>query len=178
LLLESDDQRRLGASLILWRAHHEASKGLTVLITGDFNSGAQGDDDGAYKIITGAFPPVAINATFQQAFPIPKNSPNFTATDVRTVLPRVQVAGNWATFTGFVDPDDVSQYSHIDFVFGGSNGGWYVIFKFFSYLLVSSMFKLLYLFYRKANFYKVENQLTDDGVLASDHRPVIADITL
>ena len=31
---------------------------------------------------------------------------------------------------------------------------------------------------RDASFYKVENQLTDDGILASDHRPVIADILL
>lgn len=30
--------------------------------------------------------------------------------------------------------------------------------------------------YRTPQFFKVESQLTDDGVLASDHRPVIADI--
>jgi len=152
---QSDDQRRLGASLILWRAHSEASNGSTVIVTGDFNSQAAGDDAGAYQIITGAITPVAINNTFKETFPIRNGSlPNFVEVDVRSDLHPISVGGNWATFTGFVLPEDTSQYTHIDFVFGGSNGGW------------------------EASNYKVENQLTDDGVLASDHRPVIADILL
>jgi hypothetical protein len=81
-----------------------------------------------YNIITGQLPPVAINSTFQATFPITNGNPdNFTMLDLRTQLPPLSVAGNWATFTGFVDPDDTSSYSHIDFVFGGSNGGWYVL---------------------------------------------------
>lgn len=34
---QSDDERILGASLILWRARFEASQNRTVLVTGDFN---------------------------------------------------------------------------------------------------------------------------------------------
>ncbi|KAI0032050.1 mannose-6-phosphatase [Vararia minispora EC-137] len=152
---QSDAQRQLGASLILWRAHSEASNGSTVILTGDFNSQAAGDGSGAYQIITGQLAPIAINQTFKEAFPIAKRSlPNFEMLDLRTQLPRISVAGNWATFTGFVDPADSSQYIHIDFIFGGNNGGW------------------------GTTFHKVENQLTDDGVLASDHRPVIADLLL
>jgi hypothetical protein len=32
--------------------------------------------------------------------------------------------------------------------------------------------------YRTADGYRVESSRTDDGVLASDHRPVFADVTL
>jgi hypothetical protein len=46
---QSDAQRRLGASLILWRAHSEASNGSTVIVTGDFNSPASGTDSGAVR---------------------------------------------------------------------------------------------------------------------------------
>ncbi|KAA1471978.1 mannose-6-phosphatase [Dentipellis sp. KUC8613] len=164
---QSDDQRRLGASLILWRAHFEAAQNhghSTVLITGDFNSASTGDDSGAYQIITGELPPVAINSTFMERFPIPNGTlPGFKALDLRTQVPRFAVSGNFASFTGFNAPDDTSQYqaggftpSHhrIDFVFGGSNGGW------------------------NGTAIKVETSLTDDGVIASDHRPVFGDISL
>ncbi|TFY76737.1 hypothetical protein EWM64_g7274 [Hericium alpestre] len=155
---QSDDQRRLGASLILWRAHFEAAQNgghSTVLITGDFNSASTGEDAGAYQIITGAIPPVPINSTFQQRFPIPSGAlANFTALDLRTQVPRFGVSGNFASFTGFNAPDDTSQYQRIDFIFGGSNGGW------------------------TGEAIKVETALTDDGVIASDHRPVFGDISL
>ncbi|ETW77398.1 hypothetical protein HETIRDRAFT_65490 [Heterobasidion irregulare TC 32-1] len=156
---QSDAQRRLGASLILWRARFEAAQGGSgrglVLVTGDFNSPSTGTDSGAYNIITGALPPVAINQTFVDRYPIPSNVlPNFTAIDLRTRVSRFAASGNFATYTGFVAPQDASQYTHIDFVFGGSNGGW------------------------TGDAFKVETALTDDGVLASDHRPVFGDITL
>ncbi|KAI0049525.1 mannose-6-phosphatase [Auriscalpium vulgare] len=155
---QSDDQRQLGASLILWRAHFEAAQNggaSTVLITGDFNSPANGTDAGAYQIITGSIPPVAINATFKARFPVPSGVlPDFKALDLRTQVPRANVSGNWATFTGFAAPDDTSDFTRIDFVFGGSNGGW------------------------TGHAIKVESTLTDDGVIASDHRPVFGDISL
>ncbi|KZV72592.1 mannose-6-phosphatase [Peniophora sp. CONT] len=150
---QSDAQRQLGASLILWRAHSDASNGSKVIVTGDFNSPANGTDSGAYQIITGGKTPVAINQTFAGAFPINNATlPDFVCDDVRTQVPRVNVGGQWATFTGFNKPGDASDFTHIDFIFGGSNGG------------------------VTPQFFKVESQLTDDGVLASDHRPVIADI--
>ncbi|KAJ8522078.1 hypothetical protein ONZ45_g1265 [Pleurotus djamor] len=152
---QSDAQRRLAASLLLTRARFEAATtGNPVIITGDFNSPSVGTDSGAYSIITGALPPVAINATFAAKFATPSNQlPGFKMLDLRAQAPRRDVSANFATFTGFTAPNDASQWQRIDFVYGGSNLGW------------------------TADSLKVVSALADDGVLASDHRPVFADIT-
>ncbi|KAJ7750784.1 Endonuclease/exonuclease/phosphatase, partial [Mycena metata] len=152
----SDAQRQLAASLILYRARFEAvTTNKPVLITGDFNSAPTGPDSGAYKIITGAAPSVPINATFAAKFAVPPTAQeNFTALDLRAQTPRRAVRSTLATYTGFTSPSDTSVWTRIDFVFGGSNLGW------------------------TAEGYKMESSRTDDGVLASDHRPVFADVTL
>ncbi|KAL0946258.1 hypothetical protein HGRIS_012513 [Hohenbuehelia grisea] len=151
---QSDDQRKLAASMLLIRARFEAVKtGSPVIITGDYNSPPTGTDSGAYKIITGASPPVPVNATFAAKFAVADNElPDFKLLDLRAEAPRQNVSANFATFTGFTSPTDTSNWARIDFVFGGSNGGW------------------------KTNGYKVASALADDGVLESDHRPVFADI--
>ncbi|KAI0696360.1 mannose-6-phosphatase [Cytidiella melzeri] len=158
---QSDAQRRLGASLILQRAKYEAYAHPTdgpVLVTGDFNSASTGSDSGAYMISTGALPPVALNATFVQRFDVPKGElDGFVMRDVvasASTIARFAVGGDFATFTGFASPGDTSSFTRIDFVFGGSNGKWTV------------------------DGYRVDTSLTDDGVYASDHRPVFADLTL
>lgn len=93
--------------------------------TSPANDTAGQTDTGAYETITGAIPPVAINSTFMDRFPIDNSTlPDFKMLDLRTQVPRFNVSGNYATFTGFNAPDDASEYSHIDFIFGGSNGGW------------------------------------------------------
>ncbi|KAI0772986.1 Endonuclease/exonuclease/phosphatase [Trametes elegans] len=153
---QSDAQRRLAASMLLVRARYEAfhTKG-PVIITGDFNSPATGTDSGAYQIITGQLAPVAINQTFADKYSVPGSVlPNFTMLDLKGQVPRSAVSGDFATYTGFNAPGDSSVYSRIDFVYGGSNGKW------------------------TSTAYKVGSSLTDDGVLASDHRPVFAEITL
>ncbi|KAF4603101.1 hypothetical protein EYR38_003506 [Pleurotus pulmonarius] len=153
---QSDAQRRLAASLLLTRARFEAvTTGGPVLISGDFNSPSTGGDSGAYSIITGAAPPVAINATFAQRFSVPDDQlPDFKMIDLRGQAPRRAVSTNFATFTGFTAPNDASDWTRIDFIFGGSNLGWTV------------------------DAYKVDPVLADDGALASDHRPVFADINI
>ncbi|KAL0066334.1 hypothetical protein AAF712_006592 [Marasmius tenuissimus] len=152
---QSDDQRKLGASLLLTRAKYEAVKnGGPVFITGDFNSPSTGSDSGGYSIITGASPPVAINATFAQKFSTGNEGGDFKMFDLRGEAPRQAVSKNFATFTGFTEPADTSSWSRIDFVFGGSNKGW------------------------KVDGYKVLSALQDDGTLSSDHRPVFADVVL
>ncbi|OJT03677.1 hypothetical protein TRAPUB_5705 [Trametes pubescens] len=153
---QSDGQRRLGASMILARARFEAFKtGGPVIVTGDFNSPATGTDSGAYQIITGELPPVAINQTFAAKYAVPPGAlPNFTMVDLKGQAPRSAVSGNYATYTGFNAPGDASVYTRIDFVFGGSNGKW------------------------TSDAHHVGWSLTDDGVLASDHRPVFQDVTL
>jgi endonuclease/exonuclease/phosphatase family metal-dependent hydrolase len=153
---DSDMQRKVAASMLLIRARYEAAQhGEPVLITGDFNSPPTGVDSGAYQIITGASKPVAVNTTFAAKYAVGDDQlPGFEMLDLRAAAPRIRVNANFATFTGFNTPADTSDWTRIDFIFGGSNGGW------------------------DATSYKVGSSLTDDGILASDHRPVFADIIL
>lgn len=126
---QSDAQRRLGASLILQRAHFEAfhSNNGPVIVTGDFNSPSTGTDSGAYNISTGVLTPEALNATFAAKYAVPSTfEPGFVLKDLKGQAPRVSVGGNFATYTGFNAPGDTSVFSRIDFVFGGSNGKWCV----------------------------------------------------
>ncbi|KAG5727472.1 hypothetical protein E4T56_gene12036 [Termitomyces sp. T112] len=151
---QSDAQRRLGASMLLTRARFEAANTSNpVFITGDFNSAAMGSDSGAYNIITGVLPPVAINATFAAKYRVDDDQlPGFTMLDLRGQAPRRSVSTNFATFTGFTAPNDTGQWTRIDFIFGGSNGEW------------------------TAQGYNTGTSLSDTGLLASDHRPSFADI--
>ena len=89
--------------------------------------------------------------------------------DLRSVAPRARVGGQWATFTGFEHRKD--EECCIDFVFGRSDGGWCVIF-----LSLSCRGRNLRLRAREAEGVFVETALSDDGMLASDHRLVFADI--
>ncbi|KAH9987192.1 Endonuclease/exonuclease/phosphatase [Russula vinacea] len=164
----SDAQRRLGAALVLHRARYEARirPGVPVFVTGDLNSSATGSDGGAYA--------------FSRRFPLHSNDNNHPAgsgsdsgsgssssseekekakkeelvvRDMRCAAPRASVGGQWATFTGFQHRK--KEEACIDFVFGRSDGvGW------------------------EAKGVFVETALSDDGVLASDHRLVVADVVI
>jgi len=125
---QSDAQRKLGASMLLVRARFEAVRtSAAVFITGDFNSPSIGPSSGAYNIITGAAPPVAINATFAAKYAVKADQlPDFRLLDLRGQAPRRSVSANFATFTGFKPLNNTSSWARIDFVFGGSNKGWYV----------------------------------------------------
>jgi hypothetical protein len=83
-----------------------------------------GDGSGAYSIITGVNQPVDINSTFAERFDPGDALPDFTMTDLRGATPKERVSNTYATFTGFAAPSDTSEWSYIDFAFGGSNGGW------------------------------------------------------
>ncbi|CCL99363.1 uncharacterized protein FIBRA_01381 [Fibroporia radiculosa] len=122
----SDRQRRLSASLLLTRARYEAyTSGGPVFVTGDFNSAATGYDSGAYQIITGHIPPVPIDSTFEAKYAVPPDAfPQFIMQDLKAETPRMHISGDFATFTGFNRPGDPSVFTRVDFVFGGSNGGW------------------------------------------------------
>lgn len=123
---QSDAQRRLGASMMLTRARFEAfNTSGPVVVTGDFNSPSTGSDSGAYQIITGQIPPVAINATFAAKYAVPHGAlPDFKTLDLKAEAPRAAVSGDFATFTGFSAPGDPSAFSRIDFIYGGSNKKW------------------------------------------------------
>ena len=101
--------------------------------------------------------------------------PNFRMLDLRAETPRRNVSANFATVTGFKGPSDTSHWRRIDFIFGGSNKGWWVLFL-DGWTSVLSLFFLWR--YRTSNSYMVRSVLSDDGMLASDHRPVFADISL
>ncbi|KAK0437216.1 Endonuclease/exonuclease/phosphatase [Armillaria borealis] len=152
---QSDMQRQVGASLILTRARYEAVQSRSpVFVSGDFNSPSTGNSSGAYNIITGASAPVAINATFAAKYNVGNQLPDFKMLDFRGQAPRQSVSNNFATYTGFNGPSDTSVWQRIDFIFGGSNLGW------------------------TSEAYKVGSSLSDDGTLASDHRPVFADVAI
>lgn len=111
--------------MLLTRARYEALHTGPVVLTGDFNSPPTGTDAGAYEIVTGSLPPVPINATFAAQYAVPSDKlSNFVLKDLKAENPRFAVSGNYATYTGFVAPGDSTFYTRIDFVFGGSNGGW------------------------------------------------------
>lgn len=159
---QSDAGREVGASLILHRAKFEAhTTGRPVILFGDFNSVAvnltitdcNSCTNGAYLIITGASPPLAINSTFLERFPVPDNVANFSMVDFKTVTPGDEQFGHYATFTGFDPYGDTTDMKRIDFIMGGSNGGWI------------------------SETYGVEESLSDDGLWLSDHRPVHATVT-
>lgn len=102
----------------------------------------------------------AVPDEFSRRFPLDSNPADssseekekgFVMRDMRYAAPRASVGGQWATFTGF--DNRKKDEACIDFVFGRSDGvGW------------------------EAKGVFVETALSDDGMLASDHRPVVADI--
>jgi hypothetical protein len=99
----------------------------------------------------------------------------FTMLDLRGQTPRRNVTSNYATFTDFTVPNNTSSWTRIDFVFGGSNLGWWV------FLMLNMSFDAhtdCACERRTAGRYKVGTSLADDGVLASDHRPVFTDVSI
>lgn len=72
---------------------------------------------------------MAVNATFAAKYAVDGGQlPAFKMLDLRGQTPRRNVASNFATFTGFTTPNDISQWARIDFVYGGNNLGWCVSF--------------------------------------------------
>ncbi|EMD36811.1 hypothetical protein CERSUDRAFT_95086 [Gelatoporia subvermispora B] len=152
----SDAQRRFSASLLLARAKYEAhTTGGAVFIVGDFNSPSTGRDSGAYRTVVGELAPMQVSSQLTAKYAVPDDVyADFVMRDVREATPQERISGNFATFTGFKKPGNTAGYARIDFVFGGSNGGWNAI------------------------SYDAPSVLSDDGILASDHRPVIVQLSL
>lgn len=139
----SEEQRKLGASLILHRCHYETMiHKVPVFVVGDFNrygiqpwlrsrllspnlSEQEGRDSGAYRILTAAEHPKPIPIEFHERFRIPTNKdPNFKMIDLRGATPRARVLGFFRTFTGFNDPMGFKAGGRIDYILGSSGGGW------------------------------------------------------
>ena len=135
----SDEQRGYGLSLVLHRAKYEAIKTQRpVFVTGDFNSRT---DQLGYKVITGQTEPLKLNSTFTEKYSWSKEEEReFIFKDVIGETVPERRSGDYATFTGFANPSGTKEYSRIDFVMGGSNGGW------------------------KSSSYRVGETLTDNGL--------------
>lgn len=154
----SDAQRKLAASLMLTRAKYEAlgtdgTGSKPIFILGDFNSTASDSNSGAYKIITGQSSPTPIDSAFASKYAV-HGGGGFKGIDLRGATPKQNISGHFATYTGFSPTSNYRDFQRIDFVLGGSNGGW------------------------KVTSHKTSNTLSDDGVYSSDHRPVIVDIVM
>jgi hypothetical protein len=94
--------------------------------------------------------------------------------DLCAAAPRRNVSANFATYTGFKSACDTYEWARIDFIFGG-NLGWWVVVILKHRMYDASTHNLLS---RTAvDRYKVGTSLSDDGLLASDHRPVFADVS-
>lgn len=122
----SDAQRRLAASLILYRGAYEAATtNSPVFVLGDFNSPSMGIGSGGFQIITGQIDPVDIESGFKEKYKIESGiNAGFVFQDVLGATPPERRSGHHATFTGFSPAGDLSKFQRIDFIMGGSNGGW------------------------------------------------------
>ena len=94
-----------------------------------------------------------------------------------TATPKERVTGHSATFTGFGDVQNSTEvnedYSQIDFIFGSSAGGWVSV--------SCSPWSMLTVFnpnLQESKAHKVGSNFFDDGLIFSDHRPVMAQIEL
>lgn len=78
--------------------------------------------------MTGVKQPVPISSEFAAKYPIPNDrEPHFRLLDIRGITDSLSISGNFSTFTDFKSPENSSsETGRIDFIFGGSNGGWYV----------------------------------------------------
>ncbi|KAF8522763.1 hypothetical protein BU17DRAFT_44344 [Hysterangium stoloniferum] len=152
---QSDEAREIGASLILHRAKYETAATQRV----SYNQGVEPTHIKQNLISISAPPPTAINATFQEKFPILAQSPPFQMVDLRTVSPKGHISGNFVTYTGFEPLSNTEDMKRIDFIMGGSNGGWSARVPFIPW---SGFF--LKRNSRTANSYKVGTNIYDDGL--------------
>lgn len=117
-----NEARELGASLIKYRGAYEFEnhKG-PVILTGDFNSEANGETNGGYQIVTGNNQSKAINSTFESVYKS-NVATDFKFTDSYLEAKPENRIGNYATFTGFYKIGDSSKFTRIDFHMAGTNG--------------------------------------------------------
>ncbi|OWB77315.1 hypothetical protein B5S32_g1477 [[Candida] boidinii] len=169
---QSDDQRKLGAGLLKYRASYELQQSdiSAVLLLGDFNSQSSGRSSSAYNIAIGDLNHNLLDQEIDIDFLKKYNSTmngNFVFNDILKLTSVDKRMGNHATFTGF--EKDKTNFQRIDFQFIGGfkdidennkNTDKYSIDK---SVIVDS-------FYVGENWY-------DDSYYLSDHRPVVSELT-
>ena len=153
---------------------------LVIIVSIFLISSASGSDRGAYAVLTGTLAAPAVPDEFSGRFPLDSNPAGSSSEekekrlvmrDMRYAAPRASVGGQWATFTGFDNRKEDELC--IDFLFGRSDGvGWCVSFS------NLGQREILWWWCREAKGVFVETALSDDGMFASDHRPVFADVLI
>ncbi len=161
---KSDDQRKLGASMLRHIGAYEyMNSDGPVFLTGDFNSKSEGETSGAYKIATGSAPLVSMNSTFVEKYNS-DISDSFTWGDLYGQVDPLRRLGHFSTWDGFKKWGDVNALGgRIDFQFAGKP---------------NSNAKNVPNKYHKALTHKVGETFYDLEWHLSDHRPVISDISL
>ncbi|EDR12123.1 uncharacterized protein LACBIDRAFT_292661 [Laccaria bicolor S238N-H82] len=122
----TDVAELLGDGWAWERSHWQLLSELQLIANDNFwLSTSTGSDSGGYKITTGASPPLPVDSAFAKKYSVRQDQlPHFRMLDLRAETLRQNVSANFATFTGFRGPSDTSDWSRIDFIFGGSNKGW------------------------------------------------------
>ncbi|OWB82147.1 hypothetical protein B5S33_g769 [[Candida] boidinii] len=169
---QSDDQRKLGAALLKYRASYELQQpGISaVLLLGDFNSQSSGKSSAAYNIAIGNLKydlsDQGIDANFLKKYNSTMNG-NFVFSDILKLSSVDKRMGNHATFTGF--EKDKSSFQRIDFQFIGG-------FKDVGENNEITDSRSIDKFVTVDSFYVGENWY-DDSYYLSDHRPVVSELT-
>ncbi|CCH44437.1 Glucose-repressible alcohol dehydrogenase transcriptional effector [Wickerhamomyces ciferrii] len=161
---KSDDQRKLGASMLKYIGAYEyVNSDGPVFLTGDFNSESEGDTSGAYKIATGGQKPVDVDSSFYNKYKT-DISQSFTFGDLFSQTDPLHRSGHFATMDSFKPWGDKSALGgRIDFQFAGTP---------------NSNAKNVPNKFHKARSHRVAETWYDNEFHLSDHRPVISDIQI
>ncbi|KAK9459061.1 uncharacterized protein V1516DRAFT_629267 [Lipomyces oligophaga] len=150
----SNDARKVGASLIRYRAAYEASlKGEPVFLLGCLNSSPGDSSADAYEISTGTEDMVSINSDFSANY-TSAISNSFYFIDVLDATKPERRSGHFSTVSGWNKIGDTSSFERSSFGFGSSTGGWL------------------------AQRYRVGENFFDDEYHQSLHRPLYFDVSV
>ncbi|KAK9446800.1 Endonuclease/exonuclease/phosphatase [Limtongia smithiae] len=150
----SNDSRKVGASLIRWRASYETyNKYGPTFLLGCLNSAPGSSSSDAYEIATGAESMTTINSTFSANYANTMDN-TFYFKDIMEATPSERRSGHLSTVTGFLAEGTTTSFSRINFIMGPSSGGWAPV------------------------RYRVGENFFDDGYHMSNHRPLYVDLTI
>lgn len=173
LEVKKESARIKSAQMLKQSGAYEYSKhGGPVFVTGDFNSAADGEGSGGYKVATSSSSEVnngksynkeLKNIKISNAFTKKYNSSlfnSFSFSDLYKSVNETQRLGHFATSTGFRKVNDDKEFERIDFLLAGDinskryKNGW------------------------KAIRYFCPGNFPDTRYHLSDHRPVIVDVVV
>lgn len=149
---QSDEQRKVAASLLRWYTGSRLNGAAkTVIVGGDLNSPAEGKGSAGYSIMTGKDEPVEISEEFRDRYKGGEDSPALR--DLGQECEPMGRSGHFATFTGFRGWEDRKKdMERIDFVMMAGEG--------------------------EVERYRVGENWWDTERVLTDHRPVYVDLRI